>query len=74
LSGLPVGKDDPPVRRRAKEEEGRESMRTIVKFTIPTTEESTWRAGEYIGEHGLASVLPNPPQVIEGEVVAHKAK
>jgi hypothetical protein len=37
-------------------------------------EESTWRAGEYIGEHGLASVFPNPPQVTEGEVVAHKAK
>ena len=37
-------------------------------------EESTWRAGEYIGEHGLASVLPNPPQVTEGEVVAHRAK
>ena len=37
-------------------------------------EESSWRAGEYIGEHGLASVLPNPPQVTEGEVVAHKAK
>lgn len=51
-----------------------ESMRTMVKFTISTTEESTWRAGEYIGEHGLASVLPNPLQVTEGEVVAHKAK
>jgi hypothetical protein len=37
-------------------------------------EESTWRAGEYIGEHGLASVFPNPPQITEGEVVAHKAK
>jgi hypothetical protein len=37
-------------------------------------EESTWRAGEYIGEHGLASAFPNPPQVTEGEVVAHKAK
>lgn len=49
-------------------------MRTMVKFTISTTEESTWRAGEYIGEHGLASVLPNPLQVTEGEVVAHKAK
>jgi hypothetical protein len=36
-------------------------------------EESTWRAGEYIGEH-LASLLPNPPQITEGEVVAHKAK
>jgi hypothetical protein len=37
-------------------------------------EESTWRAGEYIGEHGLASSFPNPPQVTEGEVVAHRAK
>ena len=36
-------------------------------------EESTWRAGEYIGEH-LASMFPNPPQITEGEVVAHKAK
>jgi hypothetical protein len=37
-------------------------------------EESTWRAGEYIGEHGLASMFPNPPQVTDGEIVAHKAK
>ncbi len=37
-------------------------------------EESTWRAGEYIGEHNLASLFPNPPQITEGEVVAHKAK
>jgi hypothetical protein len=37
-------------------------------------EESSWRAGEYIGEHGLASAFPNPPQITEGEVVAHKAK
>jgi hypothetical protein len=36
-------------------------------------EESNWRAGEYIGEH-LASLFPNPPQITEGEVVAHKAK
>ena len=37
-------------------------------------EESSWRAGEYIGEQGLASLFPNPPQITEGEVVAHKAK
>jgi hypothetical protein len=36
-------------------------------------EESSWRAGEYIGEH-LPSAFPNPPQVTEGEIVAHKAK
>ena len=37
-------------------------------------EESTWRAGEYIGEHGLASLFPNPPLVTEGEVVAYRDK
>jgi hypothetical protein len=37
-------------------------------------EESSWRAGEYIGEHGLTSAFPNAPQITEGEVVAHKAK
>ena len=36
-------------------------------------EESSWRAGEYIGEH-LPSSFPNPPQITEGEVVAHKSK
>ena len=34
-------------------------------------EESSWRAGEYIGEHGLTSAFPNAPQITEGEVVAH---
>ncbi len=37
-------------------------------------EESTWRAGEFIGEHGLSSAFPHPPQVTEGEIVAHKAR
>ena len=36
-------------------------------------EESTWRAGEYIGEH-LPASFPNPPLITDGEVVAHKAK
>ena len=36
-------------------------------------EESTWRAGEFIGEH-LASMFTTPPQVTEGEVGAHRAK
>ncbi len=36
-------------------------------------EQSTFRAGEFIGEH-LAPLMPNPPQVTAGEVVAtHKA-
>ncbi len=36
-------------------------------------EQSTFRAGEFIAEH-LRPLLPNPPQVTAGEVVAtHKA-
>jgi hypothetical protein len=36
-------------------------------------EQSNFRAGEFVAEH-LAHLLPNPPQVTAGEVVAHKAK
>ena len=36
-------------------------------------EQSTFRAGEFVSEH-LAPLLPNPPQVTAGEVVAYKAK
>jgi hypothetical protein len=36
-------------------------------------EQSTFRAGEFVGEH-LEPLLPNPPQVTAGEVVAYKAK
>jgi hypothetical protein len=36
-------------------------------------EQSTFRAGEFIAEH-LASLIPNPPQVTAGEVIASKAK
>ena len=36
-------------------------------------EESTFLAGEFVEEH-LAPLMPNPPQVTAGEVVAYKAK
>ena len=36
-------------------------------------EQSTFRAGELVGEH-LAPLLPNPPQVTAGEVVNYKSK
>jgi hypothetical protein len=36
-------------------------------------EESNWRAGEFVAQH-LAPLLPNPPQITAGEVVAYKAK
>ena len=36
-------------------------------------EQSTFLAGEFVAEH-LAPLLPNPPQIAAGEVVAYKAK
>jgi hypothetical protein len=36
-------------------------------------EQSTFLAGEFIAEH-LAPLLPNPPQVTAGEVVAYKGR
>jgi hypothetical protein len=38
-----------------------------------SAEESNARASEYAREK-MASVLPNPPQITAGEVVAHTAK
>jgi hypothetical protein len=35
-------------------------------------EQSNFRAGEFVAEH-LAPLLPNPPQVTAGELVAYKA-
>ncbi len=35
-------------------------------------EESNFRAGEFHAQH-LAPLLPNPPHITAGEVVAHKA-
>jgi hypothetical protein len=36
-------------------------------------EESNWRAGEFVGQH-LEPLLPNPPHITAGEVVAHTVK
>ena len=36
-------------------------------------EESNWRAGEFVGQH-LTPLMPNPPDITAGEVVAHTAK
>ena len=35
-------------------------------------EETNWKAGEFTAQH-IASLVPNPPQITAGEVVAHKA-
>ena len=45
----------------------------IVSISVfqdqPGSEESTERAADYVREN-LASLLPNPPQVMAGEIVA----
>jgi hypothetical protein len=38
-----------------------------------SAEESNRRAADYVRQN-LVSVLPNPPQITAGEVVAYKAK
>ena len=35
-------------------------------------EQSNWAAGDFVAKN-LASLLPNPPQITTGELVAHKA-
>jgi hypothetical protein len=35
-------------------------------------EQSNWRAGQFVAQH-MAALLPNPPKVTAGEVVAHKS-
>jgi hypothetical protein len=42
-------------------------------FESASGEESNWRAGEFVGQH-LTPLLPNPPHITAGEVVAHTAK
>ena len=35
-------------------------------------EQSNWRAGDFVAQY-MAPLLPNPPQITAGELVAHKA-
>ena len=35
-------------------------------------EQSNWRAGDFVAKN-LASLVPNPPQITAGELVAHKS-
>jgi hypothetical protein len=47
-------------------------LSTSVFTSEAGAEESNRRAADWAQEH-LASLLPNPPQITAGEVVAHKA-
>ena len=39
-----------------------------------SAQESNKKAEDWVRQNNMASVMPNPPQVTAGEVVAHKAK
>jgi hypothetical protein len=49
------------------------SVSTSVFEHKDAEERSTFLAGEFVAEH-LAPLMPNPPQVTAGEVVAYKAR
>ena len=39
-----------------------------------SAQESNRKAADWVRQNNLASLMPNPPQVTGGEVVAHEAK
>ena len=39
-----------------------------------SAQESNRKAEDWVRQNNMASVMPNPPQITAGEVVAHKAK
>jgi hypothetical protein len=54
---------------------GREAITTVSIFdTAEGAAQSTQTAGDFIREQGFSDVLPNPPEITEGEVVAQTAR
>ena len=48
-------------------------MTSVGIFDTPTNaSESTRVAADWVREENLESVLPNPPKVTEGEIIAHE--
>lgn len=39
-----------------------------------TAQESNRKAADWVRQNNMTSVMPNPPQITAGEVVAHRAK
>ena len=37
-------------------------------------EDSNRKAAEWVEQNDMAAVMPNPPQITEGEVISHKTK
>jgi hypothetical protein len=54
---------------------GRGVIASVGLFeTVEAAEESTRVAREFIQSENLEDVIPNPPQVTAGEVIAHKVR
>jgi hypothetical protein len=54
-------------------EAGNGIMTSVGIFDTPThASESTRVAADWVREENLESLLPNPPKVTEGEIIAHK--
>ena len=47
-------------------------MSTSIFESASGEEESNWRAGAFIGQH-LTPLMPNPPHITAGVVIAHTA-
>jgi len=47
---------------------------TTVFQDQASAQESNRKAEDWVRQNNMASVMPNPPQITAGEVVAHKAK
>ena len=39
-----------------------------------TAQESNRKAADWVRQNNLAALLPNPPEIMEGEVVSYKTK
>ena len=54
-------------------EAGNGVMTSVGIFDTPShASESTRVAADWVREENLESLLPNPPKVTEGEIIAHK--
>ena len=49
-------------------------LSTSVFQDQASAQESNRKAEDWVRQNNMSSVMPNPPQITAGEVVAHKAK
>ena len=70
---LPLIKDTSGFHAYYALDAGLGRLATVSVFEDPTgAEESTRMAADWIRQNNMASILPNPPEVVQGEVGAHE--